>query len=149
MTRGLEEEIPGVPDPPVHTKKSLDQILKQIPDVSRKYKNIPVKDRASVHHLPRPNICPLEIFKLFLTDDLLNEFAANTNQNARLHEVDPTVWEESSDDHSPPSTQVGAYYWGRDWQILWHNVRDGTRPCTRYTSLLENGRRISSLPSYY
>ena len=99
MVRGLEEEISGVPDPVVRTKKKLPEILTQLPTLSPSYEPLHIEERASAHNLPRPDMTPEEIFSLFLSNNLLEQIAENTNLNASLRAVDLEEWDQGETIH--------------------------------------------------
>jgi hypothetical protein len=114
MVRGLEEEISGVPDRVVRTKRTPAAIHNLVPQLSPAYKPLLYEERATEHNLPRPNMTPGEIFSLFLPPSLPEQIADNNNLNADLRMVDPEEWDDGGDKSRPwrPTTgpEIGVFF---------------------------------------
>lgn len=88
MTRECEEEIQGVSDrlPPsiANTKRTVEQILAQIPPIDINYSSIVIAERNEAHHLSASIISSIDIFRLYWSNDVIEQIAQNTNINVEI-----------------------------------------------------------------
>jgi hypothetical protein len=88
MTRECEKKIAGVSDrlPPriAETKRTITEILADVPSISNNYCSIRVAEREGVAHLPNSAQTPTDIFRFYWPNEILEQIADNTNTNARI-----------------------------------------------------------------
>ena len=87
----ISDELPSTI---ARSKRPLSAVLSDVPAVESSYNPLRIAEREAVANLPDKNASPTDVFRLFVTNQHLDLITCNTNANARLQQVDPSVWKD-------------------------------------------------------